>query len=114
MRIDDVLLIDDEVLIEDVLTQLQIDYPTIDKRMFVKDLVEKYKINTGRSCGHKAITNSANGLKARVSTKSTNITPVLQLEGRIAAKPEEGLSRSASPRQRKHYNHHNRRRCRHR
>jgi hypothetical protein len=40
MPIDDVLLIDDEVLIDDVLTQLLIDYPTIDKRMFVKDLVE--------------------------------------------------------------------------
>jgi hypothetical protein len=40
MPIDDVLLIDDEVLIDDVLTQLLIDYPTIDKRMFVEDLVE--------------------------------------------------------------------------
>jgi hypothetical protein len=40
MPIDDVLLIDDEVLIDVVLTQLLIDYPTIDKRMIGKDLVE--------------------------------------------------------------------------
>jgi hypothetical protein len=31
------------VLIDDVLTQLQIDYLTIDKRMIGKDLVEEYK-----------------------------------------------------------------------
>jgi hypothetical protein len=40
MPIDDVLRIDDEVLIDVVPTQLLIDYPTIDKRMIGKDLVE--------------------------------------------------------------------------
>ena len=34
------LLIDDEVLMDDVLTQLLIDNPTIDKQMIGKDLVE--------------------------------------------------------------------------